>query len=222
VDADGAANAMYDALGRPFNFGCRTNGALAWDRLREIHGLGKKDYAACEAALAATRPGGRLRFWHPDAESFPLVSANPEVLRLDGEAADFAGDYSGIVDSSLGLVYRHGMKIAGGGARSDPIAVCGGPSASPEIMRRVTAIWNRPAIRAGQAGAALGAAVSAAVALLPETREPEREAAAARFRAAIHADGAPIAPDTELSRRYHTPGGFLDRLEAAFVKLRGG
>jgi xylulokinase len=220
VDAAGAANAMYDALGRPFNFGCRTNGAQAWDRLRERHGLG--NYAAGEAALAATRPGSRLRFWHPDAESFPIVSANPDVLRLDDGPADFAGDYSGIVDSSLGLVYRHGMKIADGGARNDPIIVCGGPSVSPEIMRRVAALWNRPAIRAGQAGAALGAAVSAAVALIPEMRDAEREAAAARFRAAIHADGAPIAPDTELSRCYHTPGGFLDRLEAAFVKLRGG
>jgi xylulokinase len=222
VDADGAANAMYDALGRPFNFGCRTNGALVWDRLRELHGLDKKDYAACETALAATRPGSRLRFWHPDTESFPVISANPDVLRLDDEAADFAGDYSGIVDSSLGLVYRFGMKIAGSGARSAPIIVCGGPSASPGIMRRVAAIWNRPAIRAGQTGAALGAAVSAAVALIPETKSAEREATVASLRAAIHADGATIAPDPELLGCYHAPGGFLDRLEAAFVKLRGG
>jgi len=83
VDASGAANAMYDGLGRPFNFGCRTNGALTWDRLRKLHGLGAKDYAACDAALANTPPGSRLRFWHPDAESFPLIGANPDVVRLD-------------------------------------------------------------------------------------------------------------------------------------------
>jgi xylulokinase len=221
VDADGAANAMYDALGRPFNFGYRTNGALTWDRLRELHGLGAKDHAACDAALAAIRPGSRLRFWHPDAESFPVVSANPDVLRLDGEPADFASDHAGIVDSSLSLVYRHGTKIAGALARNEAISVCGGPSASPQVMRRVAAIWNRPAVLAGQAGAALGAAVSAAVALIPEARAAERDAAAASLRAAIYADSAVIESDPELARRYHAPGGFLDRLEAAFAKLRG-
>ncbi|GHU04570.1 hypothetical protein FACS1894158_05160 [Betaproteobacteria bacterium] len=222
VDPDGAANAMYDALGRPFNFGCRTNGALTWDRLRKLHGLGAKDYAACDAALATAPPGERLRFWHPDAESFPLAAANPEVLRLDDGPADFAGDYSGIVDSSLGLVYRYGMKIGdtGSGSRNAPISVCGGPSASPEIMRRIAALWNRPAIQAGQAGAALGAAVSAAVALIPETQGKARETTAASLRAAIYANSAVIDPDPEWVRRYHAPGGFLDRLEAAFEKLR--
>jgi xylulokinase len=47
----------YDGLGRPFNFGCRTNGALAWDQLRTRHGLGAKDYAACDAALGAAVAG---------------------------------------------------------------------------------------------------------------------------------------------------------------------
>jgi xylulokinase len=215
VDADGAANAMYDALGRPFNLGCRTNGALTLDRLRETYGLGAKDYAACEAALAATRPGDRLRFWHPDSESFPVISANPAMIRLDSGPADFAGDHAGIVDSSLGLVYRYGRKI--GGAGNEAISVCGGLSASPEVMRRVAAIWNRPAILAGQAGAALGAAVSAAVALIPGTHD----ATAASLRAAICADKAVIDPDPELVRLYHAPGGFLDRLDAAFVQLRG-
>ncbi|MDR0378608.1 MAG: xylulose kinase [Candidatus Accumulibacter sp.] len=221
VDADGAANAMYDALGRPFNIACRTNGALTWDRLRVLHGLGVKDHAVCEAALSALPPGSRLRFWHPDAESFPIIDANPDVVRLDDGPADFAGDHAGIVDSALGLVYRYGTKIAGGDARNDPIAVCGGPSASPGVMRRVAAIWNRPAILAGQAGAALGAAVSAAVALIPETCGVERDAAAASLRAAIYVDSTVIDPEPEWVRCYHAPGGFLDRLEAAFTRLRG-
>jgi xylulokinase len=220
VDLDGAANAMYDALGRPFNFGCRTNGALTWDRVRKLHGLGAKDYAACDAALAATPPGERLRFWHPDAESFPLAAANPDVLRFDDGPTDFIGDYSGIVDSALGLVYRYGMKIGDAGAQSAPISVCGGPSTSLEIMRRIAALWNRPAIQAGQAGAALGAALSAAVALIPETQGKTRETTAASLRAAIYADSAVIDPEPELARRYHAPGGFLDRMNAAFEKSR--
>jgi xylulokinase len=221
VDANGAANAMYDALGRPFNFGCRTNGALVWDRLRPLHGLGAKDYAAGDAALAAIRPGSGLRFWHPEAESFPMTAADPKVLRLDDGPVDFASDYSSIADSSLGLVYRYGMKIGGAGSGSAPISVCGGPSASPEIMRRVAAIWNRPAIQAGPAGAALGAAVSAVVALTPETQSAERDAIAASLRAAIYAQSAVITPEAEAVHYYHAPGGFLDRLETAFEKWRG-
>ncbi len=220
VDMEGAANAMYDALGRPFNFGCRTNGALTWDRLRKSHGLGAKDYAACDAALAATVPGSRLRFWHPDSESFPITVANPDVVRLDDGPADFASDYAGIVDSSLGLVYRYGMKIGASATHGDAISVCGGPSASPEIMRRIAAIWKLPAIQAGQAGAALGAAVAAAVALIPEAQTGKRDALASSLRAAIYANRATVVPETELVRRYHAPGGFLDQLEAAFEKLR--
>ncbi len=220
VDASGAANAMYDGLGRPFNFGCRTNGALTWDRLRKLHGLGPKDYAACDAALAATVPGSRLRFWHPDAESFPLIAANPEVVRRDDGPADFANDYPGIVDSALGLVYRYGSKISKSATNSEPISVCGGPSTSPEIMRRIAAIWNRPAIQAGQAGAALGAAVAGAVALLADTDATGRDALAERLRAAIHADKAVTQPDPAWVAAYHAAGGYLDRLEEAFEAMR--
>ena len=219
VDMAGTANAMYDGLGRPFNFGCRTNGALAWDRLRLRHGLGAKDYAACDAALASVAPGSRIRFWHPDTESFPIVHAHPEPIRLDDGPADFAHDYAAVVDSSLGLVYRYGMKIAGPGAINDKsaISVCGGPSTSVGIMKRIAAIWNRPAIQAGSAGAALGAAVAAAVAIVPEG---QRDAVAETLRQAIFTGKGVITPDAETVKAYHAPGGYLDQLEAAFEKLR--
>jgi hypothetical protein len=110
-----------------------------------------------------------------------------------------------VVDSSLGLVYRYGMKIAGAAASSahEAISVCGGPSTSPGIMRRIAAIWNRPAIQAGQAGAALGAAVAAAVALVPEA---EREGLAEHLRQAIFTGKAVVQPEAELVRAYHAPG----------------
>lgn len=219
VDMAGTANAMYDGLGRPFNFGCRTNGALAWDRLRLRHGLGAKDYAACDASLANVTPGSRVRFWHPDTESFPMVQACSDPVRRDDGPADFAHDFAAVVDSSLGLVYLYGMKIAGPGAVSDtsPISVCGGPSTSEGIMKRIAAIWNRPAVQAGQAGAALGAAVAAAVALVPEG---ERDAQAERLRQSLFAGKGVIQPDADMVRAYHAPGGFLDQLEAAFEELR--
>ena len=223
VDPNGAANAMYDGLGRPFNFGCRTNGALAWDRLRLRHGLSAKDYAACEAALENVAPGSRLRFWHPDTESFPLIQAHPEPVRLDTEPGDFANDYAAVVDSALGLVYRYGMKIAdaagdaGQGASHYPISVCGGPSTSPGILRRIAAIWNRPAIAAGQAGAALGAAVAAAVALEPEA---SRDSLAERLRQTLLSGKPVVQPDPVMVQAYHAPGAYLDRLESAFEALR--
>jgi xylulokinase len=218
VDATGTANAMYDGLGRSFNFGCRTNGALAWDRLRTRYGLGAKDYAACDAALAETAPGSRLRFWHPDTESFPVVAADPELVRLDPGPADFQGDYAAVVDSSLGLVYRYGRKIAAGSEDRQAMSICGGPSASAGIMARIAAIWNRPAVQAGQAGAALGAAVAAAVALVPEDG---RDTEAERLRQAILTGKPVVQPDPRMVQAYHAPGGYLDRMEAAFEQLRG-
>ena len=220
VDANGEANAMYDALGHPFNLACRTNGALTLDRMRKLHGLDAKDYAASEAALAATPPGSRLRFWHPDPESFPIIAANPNVVRLDSKPADFANDYPAIVDSALGLVYRHGRRIGGHCSRNDPISVCGGPSGSHEIMRRVAAIWNRPAIHIGQAGAPLGAAIAAAVALIPENRPDQRDETAESLRCAVYSGSTTFTPDPEWVHRYHANGGFLDRLDSAFEKMR--
>jgi xylulokinase len=217
VDPTGTANAMYDGLGRPFNFGCRTNGALAWDRLRLRHGLGGKDYAAGEAALAGTAAGSLMRFWHPDTESFPVVASCPEPVRLDRAPVTFASDFAAVVDSSLGLVYRYGRKIGGASAGREPMSICGGPSASAGIMARIAAIWNRPAIQAGQAGAALGAAVAAAVAL---AAEDQRDGLAERLRLALLAGRTVVQPDPAMVQAYHAPGGYLDQLEAAFEKLR--
>lgn len=137
---------------------------------------------------------------------------------MDQGKVDFASDYAAVVDSSLGLVYRYGMKIAGAGAAASQqaMSVCGGPSTSAGIMRRIAAIWNRPAIQAGQAGAALGAALAAAVALVAEG---EREALAETLRQAIFAGKPVVQPDAAMVRAYHAPGGYLDQLDAAFQKL---
>jgi sugar (pentulose or hexulose) kinase len=97
------------------------------------------------------------------------------------------------------------------------MSICGGPSTSPGIMARIAAIWNRPAIQAGQAGAALGAAVAAAVALVPES---DRDAVAEKLREAILAGKGVIQPDPEMVKAYHAAGGYLDQLETAFEKLR--
>jgi xylulokinase len=218
IDCSGMANAMYDGLGRPFNFGCRSNGALVWDRVRSLHGLDLKDFAASEAALAESAPGSRLSFWHPDAESFPLAPANSELVRLDRAAINFAGDFAAIVDSSLGLLYRCGQKIAGpaAGRAGQAVSVCGGPSASAAVMHRIAAIWKRPAIAAGQAGAALGAALAAVVALAPERA---REAVAEDLRRTMLHGKAAFDPDPVVVQAYHARGAYLDQMEIAFAEL---
>ena len=230
VDVSGALNAMYDGLGRPFNFGCRTNGAMTWDRLRQHYQLAQKDYAACESALQKIAAGSLLRFWHIDHESFPICAANPEIQRFDGGSIDFAHDYSAIVDSALGLVYRFGQKISdnltgdnqasGSAAQGElgtqnSISVCGGPSTSPALMARIASIWNCPAIAAGQAGAALGAALAAAVALKPEK---EQQAYAETCRQKIFHDKIVTLPDPQMVEAYHAAGAYLDQLEERFTQ----
>ena len=54
MDMSGASNAMFDGIGRPFMFSCRTNGALVWDQLRALHGLNKEEYEPAEKALRET------------------------------------------------------------------------------------------------------------------------------------------------------------------------
>lgn len=84
LDMSGASNAMYDGLGRPFIFSCRTNGALVWDQLRTTHGLKKEEYEPAERALRETPVGQFMMFWQPRDESFqfPLVMKLCELLTM--------------------------------------------------------------------------------------------------------------------------------------------
>jgi len=195
VDTRGWGNAMYDGVGRPFLFGCRTNGALVWDRLRQKAGLGNQDFKTAEAALASHAPGSVLALWQPDVESFPPSPAFP--LAVEGGDDSFASAYPGCVDSALGLLYRGSVPWLEG--KTTPLAVTGGPTASPGILRRIAGIWNRPVVTIGTTGAALGAAAAAlafdgvASPLLPPSVAVQ-----------------PQAADVEA---YHRPGGYLDRLE---------
>jgi len=193
VDLAGYANAMYDGLGRPFCFGCRTNGALVWDRVRLLHGLSPTDYAACEQSLASVPLGTTNRLWQPDTESFPF-SAAFGLTRKDSHPADFNHDYAGVVDSSLVLLwyYSQGFAPSIGTQASKPLYLSGGPSANKEIVKRVAAIWNRPTIVIGKAGAAIGAAAAAAIALAPQS---ERDAFAHELCTALVNGAKPVLAD---------------------------
>ncbi len=217
VDSRGYANAMYDALDRPFCFGCRTNGALRWDGVRAEHGLAKKDYAPGERALAETPPGnqGRIFLWQAEAESFPVSKAF-EPVRIGYEGKDFASDYAGIIESTLASVYlnsRHFM------APGDLLYVTGGPAGSPEILRRVAAIWNRTVVPVEAGGAALGAAVSGGCAWLIEQGE---EFDPGGWCASFLRQKRPVKPRREGVDAYHGEGGFLERYKEVEKKLLAG
>jgi xylulokinase len=232
------ANAMYDGLGRPFLFGCRTNGALAWERVRRDHGLAGDDYAASELALATTEPGSVLRVLQSEVESFPLSP------RIDlGRREDFGGDYAGAVDSSLGLLWLGAKAFAYGNSSpghpgdanasamdtakslsqgspgpspAGEMSITGGAAMSDGVLRRVAAIWERPVARIGRAGAAAGAAVAAATALVPESDRAEYAAQAA---AAVSERGQPIEPERRALKAYHGEGGYLFALEKSLLSV---
>jgi xylulokinase len=203
-----SANAMYDGLGRPFLFGCRTNGALSWESVRTAHGLAANDFAASEKALASEAPGSGVRIVQPERESFPYSPAvsTPSL-------GSFAKDYSAVVDSALGLMAIASAPFAG---KVSEIAVTGGVAASAGVLARVAAIWGIPALPIADAGAAAGSAVAAACAIVPEG---ERDAVADRARAVAARPGKAVTPDAKAVVAYRGHGGYLERLEAEFAKI---
>lgn len=210
LDMEGNANAMYDALDRPFMFGCRTNGALRWDGVRANYGMGKRDYARAEEALRNTPPGnkGRLFLWQTEKESFPLSGAFGPA-RIGYTAGDLAADYPGIVESTLAAVYLHSRHFM---MRGDSLYATGGAASSPEVLRRAAAIWNRAVIPVQETGAASGAAVSGAYALLKsEGKTPD----AANFAASYMRKRAPLKPLPADVAAYHDPAGYLTKYAEA-------
>ncbi len=197
-----SANAMYDGLGNPFMFGCRTNGALSWERVRRDHGLAPDDFAASDQALASTPPLAELRILQTERESFPDSPAVDE-----GRSGSFAEDYAGVIDSSLGLVFlgsRHFAKAGGS------IAVTGGGAGSKAVLARIASIWGAKVLPIANAGAATGAALAAALALISEG---ERQGVIEAARSSAAQGGSPVEPEPALLRAFHGGGAYLARLE---------
>ncbi len=215
VDLQGFANSMYDGIGRPFVFACRTNGAMVWDRLRSTYGA---DLEQAEAALRAVAPGSLVEIWQPYAESYPVAppieneavrsgTARSRAARSGsaaGSGDEFARLYSAIVDSALVLT-RHYARGFERESDAGPLALTGGPAASPSIRARVAAVFQRPVVVLGGSGAALGSALSAWKTLCDTEG---RDARLEEVRTDLVPPGAEVAPDPELVAAYQeiTPG----------------
>ena len=212
LDPEGFANAMYDGINRPFMFGCRTNGAMVWDAVRNNYGLAKEEYAPAEAALQEVAPGQFMTFWQPKTESFP-VSGAFDLIRAAGQPT-LSEDYTGIIETSLAAVYVYSAVFTK--QTQAPLFVTGGATDSPEIMRRVAGIWHRPTLPVEKGGAALGAAVAGAKALHDAENEPfDIEA----FSASVLKRGEPIQPHPEDVEAYHGEGKYLERFREKYEEI---
>lgn len=158
-------NAMYDGLGQSFVFGCRTNGALVWDRVRN-----NTDFNKCEKILQKTAIGDAMLIWQPLAESFPVSP------RIDAKSnfSNVERDYPAIIDTSLAIMHNSSKLFMKKEQSIDPLYVTGGPSSSIQILHRIAAFWNRPVIQIGHTGAAFGAALSAYVAFQSTNHTPNQ------------------------------------------------
>ena len=212
LDPEGFANAMYDGINRPFMFGCRTNGAMVWDAVRNNYGLAKEAYAPAEAALKQVAPGQFMTFWQPKTESFP-VSGAYDLIRSEAQPT-LAADYTGVIETSLAAVYIYSAIFTK--QTQAPLFVTGGATDSPEIMRRVAGIWNRPTLPVEKGGAALGAAVAGVKALHnAENESLDIEA----FSASVLKRGEPIQPHPEDVAAYHGEGKYLEKFREKYEQI---
>ncbi len=227
LDPEGFANAMYDGIGRPFMFGCRTNGAMVWDAVRNHYGLAKEAYEPAEAALQDVSPGQFMTFWQPKTESFPASGAFDLIRTTDSQTSNFgrslqaktcysnlAEDYTGVIETSLAAVYVYSEVFTK--PSQAPLYVTGGATESPQIMRRVAGIWNRPVLSVEKGGAALGAAVAGVKAYCGHIAEPFDVEA---FSAAVLKRGELVQPNPADVTAYQGDGKYLQRFREKYEQI---
>jgi len=214
LDMNGFANAMYDGLGRPFMFGCRTNGVIVWDQLRMVYGLKKEEYIPAEEALRQAPIAQSLLFWQPRGESFP-PSGIIDMARVGNFTPGLGNDYASLIETALASVYYHSKGFTKG--VKEILYVTGGARNSREIMRRVAAIWNRPVIPIEEGGAALGAAVAGACAFLKSERDSMDAEQIVSGKLLKKEES--IQPGTDDVLAFHRPGGYLDVFAMEEAKL---
>jgi xylulokinase len=212
IDPSGLANAMYDGVGRSFIFSCRTNGALVWDQLRAMYGMKKEEYNSAEQALQKTPIARSLVFWQPRTESFP-PSGSLALTRISSPGS-LGSDYSGLIETTLSAVYYHSKHFTR--STNEPLFVTGGASRSPGIIRRISAIWDRPAISVEKAGAAMGAAVAGVSAL---HKYENGKFDVNKFSFNLLQRGVEVQPQPEDVSAFHDSGGFLDKFAEEEAKL---
>ena len=189
---------------------------MVWDAVRANYGLAKEEYAPAEAALQEAAPGQFMTFWQPKTESFPVSGAFDLIRTAPNHT--LAEDYTGIIETSLAAVYIYSAVFTK--QTQAPLFVTGGATDSPEIMRRVAGIWNRPTLPVEKGGAALGAAVAGVKALLdadPDTETGSFDIEA--FSTSVLKRGEPIQPHPADIAAYHGEGKYLQQFREKYEKI---
>ena len=157
-----------------------------------------------------------MTFWQPKTESFP-VSGAFALIRATAQST-LAEDYTGIIETSLAAVYIYSAVFTK--QTQDPLFVTGGATESPEIMRRVAGIWNRPTLPVEKGGAALGAAVAGVKALFDADSGMEAESFDVEaFSASVLKRGASIAPNPADVAAYHGEGNYLQQFQEKYEQI---
>lgn len=208
-DMNGYGLAMYDGLGRPFKFGGRHNGAMVWDFIRMKYGLDGSDFRAETKILREMEPARNIFIWQPYDEAFP-PSAAFHAKRTGFSRGTVENDFSGIVDSSLSLVFYYSKSFSSDSGGT--LYVTGGVAKNRQVLRRIAAIWNKDVVSIQSAGAAVGAAVSAASAYSKENSEPLDPHELSK---ALVCTGIRIEPEETLVDRY---SGYVPRVIEEYEK----
>ena len=153
-DYTGTSNAMYDGLGNAFMILCRTNGALVWDKIRDIY---QKDLSDSHQGLIKQKGKYPLKIWQIENESVPLSTKTPLT-----QEDNFEKEFKGIVLSNLGLLALYTEEI---GVQSKSLSVTGGATKDIEIVQIIANLWNTPVSVLPTIGAALGAALMGGIML---------------------------------------------------------
>ena len=183
-------NAMYDGLGQPFSFACRTNGALVWDAIRSKLGLSLEEQERAlqqyplqqtmhtklqtasalqefpsvnEQDFANILPAPRLL-----QESFPPTPQN--LLRMGdfqksraSECKTSAEILVAAIDATLLEFHQAVYQVFG--QNGEILYVTGGLVQSAQILQRIEAIWQRSVKTLSSVGASYGAALAGFAAL---------------------------------------------------------
>jgi hypothetical protein len=94
--------------------------------------------------------------------------------------------------------------------------VTGGATASREILRRVSGIWNRPIVRLENMDTATGAGVAGVYAFFKSTGQ---EFDVEKFSFNLLKKGAEFSRRPEDVSDFHNPGGFLENFVREEQKL---
>ena len=123
-----------------------------------------------------------------------------------------------MIETSLAAVYVYSQAFTYKTTKQtqEPLHVTGGATDSPEIMRRVAGIWNRPIVSVEKGGAALGAAIAGVKAYCDHIGESFN---VENFSKTVLKRGVRIQPNPNDVESYHGEGNYLQQFQETYQRI---